>query len=93
MFLDLPFYLSQIVGKEPWRVGTSRFLLNFKPKEYSSSCSDVLVLFALRGVAILEYLCNSVTGFGLSAGIVGNFESIDAGTLWDFIVVSHEFGE
>ena len=42
------------------------------------------------GIAYVGALCNSQYGFGLSANLVGNFESLGASTVWDLTVFSHE---
>mmetsp|Transcript_21205 Transcript_21205/g.47339 ORF Transcript_21205/g.47339 Transcript_21205/m.47339 type:complete len:836 (+) Transcript_21205:1393-3900(+) len=44
------------------------------------------------GIAYVGALCNSQYGFGLSANLVGNFDSLGASTVWDLTVVAHEIG-
>ena len=45
------------------------------------------------GIAYVGALCNPNFGFGLSANLEGNFESLDASALWDLTVFAHELGE
>jgi hypothetical protein len=39
------------------------------------------------GRAYLSTLCDSSTGFGMSTGLLGNYQHMGAASLWDFYVV------
>lgn len=44
------------------------------------------------GIAYVGALCNSQYGFGLSGNLAGNFQHMDASTVWDLVVLAHEIG-
>ena len=37
-------------------------------------------------------ICDASRGFGLSSMLSGNFQTVDAKTVWDVLVVAHEIG-
>jgi hypothetical protein len=42
------------------------------------------------GIAYLGVLCNENFGFGLTASMSGNFQSMDATVMWDMKAFMHE---
>jgi hypothetical protein len=44
------------------------------------------------GVAYVGSLCSTSTGYGVSMGISGSFDSAMPRAVWDIVVVSHEMG-
>ena len=44
------------------------------------------------GLASVGAICDSQQGFAVSGGIVGDFTTLDAATLWDVLVFAHELG-
>ena len=43
------------------------------------------------GIAYVGVLCSQNYGFGLSASLSGTYSSMDAATVWDMKVFTHEF--
>ena len=45
-----------------------------------------------EGIAYVDQICNSNSGFGINGGVVGDIDDIGQAMFWDLNVFSHEVG-